>query len=306
MSISRKLVLSVSGNKLVKSFAMKYGMKLGAARFVAGESLHASLDMVHSLNRENLVVTLDHLGESVENREEATTATNAVLEIFDEIKRERLQSNVSVKLTQLGLALDPAFCLDNMDRIVAKAKETSNFVRIDMEDTPFLEQTMDIFLTLLERYGKEHVGLVIQSYLYRSLDDVALLGKKGVNLRIVKGAYKEPAEVAYPQKKDVDENYLRLVQTHLQNGCYTGIATHDEKLIAELKIWLEQEKISKDLFEFQMLYGVRNGLQRSLVKEGYRVRVYTPFGTDWYPYFTRRIAERPANAFFILKNMFRD
>ncbi|WP_052807377.1 proline dehydrogenase family protein [Risungbinella massiliensis] len=306
MSISRKLVLSVSGNRLVKSFAMKYGMKLGAARFVAGESLNASLDMVHSLNRENLVVTLDHLGESVENREEATTATNAVLEIFDAIKRERLHSNVSVKLTQLGLALDPAFCLDNMDRIVAKAKETSNFVRIDMEDTPFLEQTMNIFLTLLERYGKEHVGLVIQSYLYRSIEDVEALGKKGVNLRIVKGAYKEPPEVAYPQKKDVDENYLRLVQTHLQNGCYTGIATHDEKIIEELKIWLAQEKISQDLFEFQMLYGVRNGLQRNLVKEGYRVRVYTPFGTDWYPYFTRRIAERPANALFILKNMFRD
>lgn len=305
MSFSRKLVLTIANNRWIESFALKYGMKLGASRFVSGDTLQDSLQTIHQLNQENLLVTIDHLGESVQSEEEAGKATESIISIFDAIKRERLHSNVSVKLTQLGLSLSPEFCLENMKRIAAKAKETNNFVRIDMEDTPHLEKTIEIFHNLLDRYGNDHVGLVIQSYLYRSLADVESLGKKKANLRIVKGAYKEPPEVAYPKKKDVDKNYLRLVKTHLKNGCYTAIATHDENIIKHLKKWLAEEKIPRDQYEFQMLFGIRNKLQRELVQEGYRVRVYTPFGTDWYPYYTRRLAERPANILFILKNLLR-
>lgn len=306
MSIGRSLVLTLAGNRVVTSFVSKYGMKLGASRFVAGESLDEAIHFVSKINQEGLVVTLDHLGESVFTKEEAIKATDEAVRIFDAIAQSGVSSNVSVKLTQLGLDIDSEFCYENMDRITAKAKECNNFVRIDMEDTPRLEITVDIFNRLLAKYGKEHVGLVIQSYLYRAVDDVAKLGENKVNLRIVKGAYKEPASVAFPQKKDVDDNYIRLVQNHLLNGCYTAIATHDETIIHTLKQWIKEQNISGDLYEFQMLYGVRNGLQRDLVKEGYKVRVYTPYGKDWYPYFTRRIAERPANALFILKNFFRN
>ncbi|MBA4543343.1 proline dehydrogenase family protein [Thermoactinomyces daqus] len=306
MSLSRKVVLTLAGNKAVTSFVSNYGMKLGAARFVAGESLRAAMDRVKHLNDEGLIVTLDHLGESVTSREEALEATQAAIDIFDAIKENGVNSNVSVKLTQLGLDIDHAFCLENMNRIAQKAKETQNFVRIDMEDTPRLDVTIDIFNTLVDKYGKDHIGLVIQSYLYRSEQDVINLGKKNVNLRIVKGAYKEPASVAFPNKKDVDRNYVKLVQLHLQNGNYTAIATHDEAIIHELKAWLKENRIPDNLYEFQMLYGVRNGLQRQLVSEGYKVRVYTPYGMDWYPYFTRRIAERPANAFFVLKSFFQN
>jgi proline dehydrogenase len=304
MSLSRKMVLSVAGNRVVTSFVSKYGMKLGAARFVAGETLSKAIEAVKEINKDGLLVTLDHLGESVYSREEAIEATQAAIDIFDAIVESGVKSNVSVKLTQLGLDIDKDFCLENMDRIAAKAKETNNFVRIDMEDSLRLQVTIDIFNTLLDKYGKEHIGLVIQSYLYRSEQDVAELGKKKVNLRIVKGAYKEPQEVAFPNKKDVDDNYIRLCKNHLLNGCYTAIATHDESIIQALKAWIKENNIADDLYEFQMLYGVRHGLQKQLVSEGYKVRVYTPYGKDWYPYFTRRIAERPANALFVLKSYF--
>jgi proline dehydrogenase len=304
MSLTRKIVLTVAGNKAVTSFVSKYGMKLGAARFVAGETLDQAIEVVKKLNAEGLVVTLDHLGESVNSREEALQATQAALDIFDAIDRSDVNSNVSVKLTQLGLDIDKDFCLENMDRIVSKAKEKNNFVRIDMEDSPRVQVTIDIFNTLLDKYGKDHVGLVIQSYLYRSEEDVIELGKKNVNLRIVKGAYKEPASVAFPKKHDVDRNYVKLCQIHMKNGNYTAIATHDENIINELKAWIKENNIPDNLYEFQMLYGVRHGLQKQLVSEGYKVRVYTPYGKDWYPYFTRRIAERPANALFVLRSMF--
>lgn len=306
MSFFRSAVLTVADNRIVSSFVKKYGMRMGATRFVAGETLAQSIETVKEINRDGLVVTLDHLGESVASREEALEATQAAIDIFDAIEKSGVDSNVSVKLTQLGLDIDHQFCLENMDRIAAKAKETNNFVRIDMEDTPRLPITIDIFNQLLDKYGRDHIGLVIQTYLYRSEQDVIDFGKKKVNLRIVKGAYKEPTDVAFPNKKDTDDNYIKLVQLHLKNGCYTAIATHDEKIIDELKTWLKANQIPNDLFEFQMLYGVRNGLQRELAKEGYKVRVYTPYGKDWYAYFSRRIAESPANALFILKNFFKN
>jgi proline dehydrogenase len=304
MSFYRKAILTMAGNRAVTAFGSKYGLKLGAARFVAGETLEKALQAIKELNAQGLVATLDHLGESVHRREEALAATQAAVDIFHAIAESDLDSNVSVKLTQLGLDIDPDFCLANVDRIAAKAKEKNNFLRIDMEDTSRLESTMEIFATLLDRYGKEHIGLVIQSYLYRSEADIRKLAQKKVNLRIVKGAYREPAEVAYPAKKETDANYIKLVQIYLLQGCYTAIATHDEQIINQLNAWIKAESIADHLYEFQMLYGVRNALQRELVREGYKVRVYIPYGSDWYPYFTRRIAESPANAFFVLKNLF--
>ncbi|MDR6225777.1 proline dehydrogenase family protein [Desmospora profundinema] len=305
MSFTRKVILTLSTNPFVTRFVSKYGMKWGAARFVAGETMDETVTKVKELNAKGLVVTLDLLGESVTTRKEAEAATQAAIDSFEVIRKENLDSNVSVKLTQLGLDIDESFCLDQMDRIVAKARETDNFVRIDMEDSPRVDATIRIFDALFERVGKQHVGLVIQSYLYRSQEDVRKLGKKKANLRIVKGAYKEPKEVAYPDKKDVDRAYLELVEQHLKNGCYTAVATHDDAIINWTKQFVADHDIPRSQFEFQMLYGIAESLQLQLVREGYKVRVYTPYGKDWYPYFSRRIAERPANALFVLKSFFR-
>jgi len=301
MALGRKIVLSVAGNKAITSFVTKHGMKMGAKRFIAGETLEQAAKMVKQLNSDGLIATLDHVGESVSTKEEAIQATEEAMSIFEIIEKYQLNSNVSVKLTQLGLKIDPEFCYENMDRIVAKAKEHNNFVRIDIEDSPVVDITIDIFKRVLEKYGKEHVGLVLQSYLYRTEKDVEELGKLGATLRIVKGAYKEPKEVAFPVKKDVDDNFNKVVAIHLKNGVHTAIASHDERIIEETKRFTKENNIPNDLFEFQMLYGIRTALQKQLVSEGYKVRVYTPYGQHWYPYFSRRIAERPANALFILK-----
>lgn len=305
-SLGRSLVLSVAGNRFVTRTVSKYGMKLGAKRFVAGESKEQALETVKEMNEAGLVVTLDFLGESVSTREEAEAAANEAVSLFEAIAEKKVNSNVSVKLTQLGLDLDQDFCLENMDKVARAAKEHDNFVRIDMEDSPRTDATLDIFDTLFDRYGKEHIGVVIQSYLYRSEDDVKRLGEKGANLRIVKGAYKEPKSVAFAEKRDVDDNFMNLVKIHLDNGCYTAVATHDERMIAQTKQYVKEQQIPHDRFEFQMLYGVRRDLHHQLVKEGYKVRIYTPYGEDWYPYFTRRIAERPANALFVLKSLVKE
>lgn len=306
MSFARSVVLSVAANRMVQKLAGKYGMKFGAARFVAGSTLSEAIERCRQLNERNIWVTLDHLGESVFSKDEALAATQVACDTFDAIAREMLdKTNVSVKLTQLGLDIDPTFCFENMRKITAKAREYGLFLRVDMEDSPRIDVTMEIFQALLAEFGVETIGLVIQSYLYRSADDVAQLGKQGVNLRIVKGAYKEPKEVAYPEKADVNANYITLVKQHLSNGAYTAIATHDEQMIDPLLVWIKENNIDNDRFEFQMLYGIRSDLVEKLVAAGYKVRVYTPFGKEWYPYFMRRLAERPANALFIVKNLFR-
>jgi proline dehydrogenase len=307
MSFARKVVLLFADNRVIRSFVGKYGLKMGASRFVAGVTLETAITRTQELNEQNLWVTLDHLGESVTSREKALEATQMAIETYEAISQAKLtKTNVSVKLTQLGLDIDSSFCLENMKQITAKAYDTNNFLRIDMEDTTRIDVTMEIFQTLLAAFGTATIGLVIQSYLYRSEQDIENLGKQGVNLRIVKGAYKEPKQFAYPAKKDVDSQYIKLVKTHLANGCYTAIATHDEKMIVALKTWIKEENIPKHLYEFQILFGIRSDLALQLVAEGYKVRVYTPFGEEWYPYFTRRLAERPANAFFILKNLFKN
>ncbi len=303
--LGRKIILGIAANRFITNFVTKHGMKMGAKRFIAGENITKTAERVKELNKDGFVFTLDHVGESVSTKQEAIDATNEAIHIFDIIDEYQLESNVSVKLTQLGLQINHDFCFENMDRIAAAAKEHNNFVRIDIEDSPVIDITIDIFTRLVKKYGKEHIGLVVQSYLYRTEDDVVKLGKLGATLRIVKGAYKEPKEVAFPHKSDVDANYTKIVALHLQNGNYTAIATHDEKIIEEIKSFINENNIPNNLFEFQMLYGIRTGLQKQLLEEGYKVRIYTPYGKHWYPYFSRRIAERPANALFILKSLFK-
>ncbi|MCI3922392.1 proline dehydrogenase family protein [Paenibacillus sp. TRM 82003] len=304
-ALLRGAVLGVSGNRAVRAFFEKYGMKLGVSRFVAAERLEETLDVVRNLNRQGLSATLDYLGESVTDRRLAEEAADQAIAVLAGIRERKLNANVSVKLTQLGLNIDPSFCEKQMMRILEEAERSDNFVRIDMEDSPVTQLTIDLFLKLFDRYGPKRIGLVLQSYLYRSLEDRALLGARGANLRIVKGAYKEPKEVAFPEKKDVDANYLRLVERHMKQGAYTAVATHDERMIEAVLAYAKGHDIPTDRFEFQMLYGIAASLQHRLVREGYRVRVYTPFGEAWYPYFTRRIAERPANLWFVAKGVFR-
>jgi len=304
-SLLRRAVLSVAGNPGVRTFFEKYGMRLGVSRFVAAERLTETLDTVLRLNRQGLMVTLDYLGESVTERSLAEEAADTAVLALRAIRERKLNANVSVKLTQLGLNIDPSLCESLMARILDEAERTSNFVRIDMEDSPVAQMTIDLFEKLLARYGPKRVGLVLQAYLYRTEEDRKRLGALGANLRIVKGAYKEPKEVAYPNKKDVDDNYVRLVEAHMREGCYTAVATHDERIVEKVAAFVRERGVDRERFEFQMLYGISTSLQLRLVRDGFRVRVYTPFGEAWYPYFTRRIAERPANLWFVVKGLFR-
>ncbi|WP_408646515.1 proline dehydrogenase family protein [Tumebacillus avium] len=306
MSLSRKIVLSVAGNKLVSGFIKKYGMRLGAARFVAGETLKEAIEQVRLLNNDGLVVTLDHLGEFVFDEHEAFASTQACLDVLDAIHASGVKSNMSLKMTSLGLDLSKELCMKHMRMILDKARELDNFVRIDMEDYAHIDVTMEIFDELKREYGK-HVGLVIQAYLYRTVDDMKRLETEfeSMNLRLVKGAYLESPKVAYPDMADVNKNYLKIIEMHLLSGHYSAVASHDDMVINWTKEFVKKHNIPNEQFEFQMLYGVRPETQRELVREGYTMRVYVPYGNDWYGYFSRRIAERPANALFIIKNMFR-
>lgn len=306
MSLSRKIVLSIADNKMVSGFIKKYGMKLGAARFVAGEKLKEAIEQVRLLNQDGLVVTLDHLGEFVFDEQEAMASTQACLDTLDAIHESGVISNLSLKMTSLGLDLSKELCMKHMRMILDKAREYDNFVRIDMEDYAHIDVTFEIFEELKREYGK-HVGLVIQAYLYRTLDDIKRIDDmfEDNNLRLVKGAYLESPKVAYPDMKDVNANYLKMIEMHLKAGKFAAVASHDDMVINWTKEFVKKNNIPNEQFEFQMLYGVRPETQRQLVKEGYAMRVYVPYGIDWYGYFSRRIAERPANALFILKNMFR-
>lgn len=301
----RKAVLSAAANPLIRGMVNKYGMRLGAKRFIAAETLEATIAKVKQLNRKGFAVTLDYLGESVDSLEQAEDAARMILNTLQAIHSRQLDSHVSVKLTQLGLLQDEAVCLGIMKRIISCARDNGTFVRIDMEDSSVTDSTIRIYRQLRDQYGNGNVGIVIQSYLYRSEHDLRELGKAGADVRIVKGAYHEPKELAYPDKKDVDANYLALVRMHLLSGSRAAIATHDPRMIGAVKFWARQQGIPASQFEFQMLFGISEDLQEQLLKEGFRVRIYTPFGKHWYAYFSRRIAERPANLGFILKNVFR-
>jgi proline dehydrogenase len=298
----RKFVLSIATNQAVTKLALKVGMKLGASRFVAGESLEQALEVVRDLNRRGILVTLDYLGEGVFSEQVAREMCEAYLTLLEGIQRERVNANASLKLTQMGLSFDRKLTEEIIHTIVAKAAETNNFIRIDMEDTPYTDATLEIYYDL-RKQGFDNVGTVIQAYLYRSEKDIEALKQVDAKLRIVKGAYKEPPEHAFPQLSDVNENYKKLVANLLLAGKYTAIASHDERIIDWAKQFTAEHGIDRSRFEFQMLFGVRMSWQEQLAREGYQIRCYVPYGQMWYPYFTRRIAERPGNLWFVVKNM---
>lgn len=277
-----------------------------ASRFVAGETLDTAVAAVRALNAKKITASLDLLGESVHNEAEANGAAETAIAMLDRIAAEQLDSNISIKLTQLGLDISPAVCVANTRRLLERAQALGNFVRIDMESSAYTQRTLDLVEKELYPDFPANVGVVIQSYLYRSEQDAERLIGLNMRVRICKGAYKEPPEVAYPDKKDVDASYGRIMEALLERGNYPGLATHDPLLIERARAFVRAKNISHDRFEFQMLYGVRRDLQDALVREGYRMRVYVPFGTQWYPYLMRRLAERPANIAFILGNVVRE
>lgn len=299
-ALMRSVFLSLAKNRTLNKAAKKYGLRFGASRFIAGQTLDEALKQIRILNQTGILAVMDHLGEFISTREEALEATLQCIETLDGIHRERVTSHLSVKMTQLGMDLDKSFCIDNMEKILTKAKEYGIFVRIDMEDSQRCQITIDMFMKLRAKF--DNVGLVLQAYLYRTEQDVKDLR---ANLRLVKGAYKEPKEVAFPLKSDVDKNLINLIEIQMLNGDYVAVASHDLKVINHAKEFAETQQIPRNKFEFQMLYGLCTDLQKQLVKEGYTVRVYVPYGTDWYGYYTRRLAERPANVLFLLKNLFK-
>jgi len=272
-------------------------------RFVAGETLEEALHVARACNDAGMHATLDYLGENVSTPDDAQKARDAYLEIFDRIAQERLHANVSCKLTQLGLDISPEFCEGLVLSIAERAAAYDSFLRIDMEGSAYTQRTVDLVKRV--RAQTPTVGTVIQSYLYRSESDVNDLLSVGCRIRLCKGAYKEDVEVAYPRKADVDGNYIRLMRMLLPSGFYHGIATHDPRMIGATIRWAAEKQISKDDFEFQMLYGIRTDLQRQLVRDGYRLRIYIPYGRDWFPYVMRRLAERPANLMFFVRNFLR-
>jgi len=272
-------------------------------RFVAGETLDDAVYAARKCNDLGMMTSLDYLGENVSTTTDAQRARDAYLEIFDRIAVEKLDANVSCKLTQMGLDLSPEFCEGLVLSVVERAASYGNFLRVDIEGSTYTQRTVELVKRIRSRNAA--IGTVIQSYLYRSEKDIQdLLGYR-CRIRLCKGAYKEGVDVAFERKQDVDGNYVRLMQQLLSSGVYHGIATHDPKMIGETIRWAAEKRVSKDDFEFQMLYGIRTDLQRRLVKGGFRVRVYIPYGQDWFPYFMRRLAERPANIGFLVRNLFR-
>ena len=298
----REVVLGLGGNPLVEGLVKRYGMQLGAARFVSGGSLPDAIERIREINTRGVKVTLDHLGESVKNEAQAVEAKDSYLAMLDAIHQSGVDANVSLKLTMMGLSLREDLGQQHLLEVVAKAQAYQNFVRIDMEDTPYTDVTVRFFEKAYQAYPGR-VGVVLQAYLYRTMDDLRHLSDPPKNFRIVKGAYMEPVSVAFPAKADVDENYLRLVQESLSLGNYTCIATHDEQLIGRILKHIHDQNISRDQFEFQILYGGKFSLLESLAREGYQTRVYVPYGEDWYAYYVRRIAERPANLLFFARAM---
>jgi proline dehydrogenase len=274
-----------------------------SARFVAGDNLPDALTTCQRINAEGIAVTLDHLGENVTSLEEAVASRDAYMRALSEIDKLKIDGNVSLKLTQFGMDLSAAECTANVDALVRQAAALGSFVRVDMEGSEYTGRTLDLVTGLHERY--KATGTVIQAYLYRSRKDVEMLNARGIRVRLCKGAYLEPPPVAFQKKADVDRNFVELMNLLLDKGVYPAIATHDEKIVEETKRFVEARKIPRDSFEFQMLYGIRRDIQKRLVSEGYRLRLYVPYGQAWYPYFMRRLAERPANVFFLVRNLLR-
>jgi len=300
----RSLLLYLSERKSPKKLLTgnRPGRRL-ASRFIAGEEVEDALRVIRRLNSEGFLVTLDCLGESVLEAEAAEAACETYLQLLDRLATEKLNSHVSVKLTQLGLAIDEGLARRNLGRIVERAAQRNNFVRVDMEGSAFTEPTLRVFCSV--DAPRDVVGIALQSYLHRTAADVEELLKRGVRIRLVKGAYQEPPDIAFAKKSDVDRNYRELTQKLLTSGIYHAIATHDERIIAATEQFARKHCIAPESFEFQMLYGISRRLQRALIQQGWRVRLYVPYGPEWYAYFMRRLAERPANLFFVMRNLLR-
>ena len=301
------LYLSVAGwaKKLITAFPPA---RRATRRFVAGESIGEALNAAHALNQKNMLVSLDNLGENVYTEPEARKATDHYLKLIDSINQAKVKASCSLKLTQLGLDISEDLCVQNLREILTRAKATNMEITIDMESTDYTERTLKIYRMLHQDYEFSNLATVIQAYLYRSEADMQALAQEGATIRLCKGAYKEPADKAFPKKADVDVNYVTLMQQFMSpenraKGAYLQLATHDLSIIQAAEEFIRQNNIPKNQFEFQMLYGIRSGTQEELVKKGYTVRIYVPYGSEWYPYFMRRLAERPANVWFILKNL---
>lgn len=297
LSNQQRVFRFIRDNRLAKRFA---------SRFVAGETVAEALDAVAALNARGIRASLDLLGESVTNAAEARDTGRQYVELLERIEARKLDANVSVKLTAMGQDIDETLCVETIGAVLDTARRFGNFVRLDMESSDYTQRTLDLFYDRLYPAYPENVGIVLQSYLYRTDDDVKRAVEARCRVRICKGAYKEPPAVAYPDKADVDRSYVRAMHALMRDGRYPGLATHDEAIIAEAKRFARAEGIAPDRYEFQMLYGVRRDLQDALVREGYNVRVYVPFGTQWYPYLMRRLAERPANVMFMTGNIVKE
>lgn len=303
----RTIFIALSENRMIRRMAERSAMgRKVSGRFVAGMTVADALDATARTNALGMSVSVDNLGENVTNVAEAKESAALYNELIDDIVERKLDANVSMKLTHMGLDVDPALARSIASDLVDHAVRANNFVRVDMEGSPYTQLTLDVVRELHAQPGHAgHVGAVIQAYLHRSEADVRDLCAAGIRIRLCKGAYKEKPEIAFQEKADVDANFVKLMKILLKSGTYHGIATHDPKMIEETIRFARAENIPPTAFEFQMLYGVRRDLQEQLVREGWRMRVYIPFGTEWYPYLMRRLAERPANLIFILKNLFR-
>jgi proline dehydrogenase len=304
VSASRRVLLAAADSPRLGRFVQRYGFRLGASRFVAGESLDAAVPVLRGLNDKGLLTNTTLLGEGVATEDETAAVVAAYRELLDRIAEDGLRTNVALKLTHLGLAFDEELAHRNVAELAWHAARHGNFVRMDMEESARVGATLRIYRRLREA-GHDNVGAVLQSYLYRSEADLASLLPLSPNLRLVKGAYLEPADVAYPEKSDVDAAYVRLVESALTGTGFTAIATHDETLIEHAIAFAKAQRIPPERFQFQMLYGVRPALQLDLVRRGYAVLVAAPYGPDWYRYLMRRLAERPANVLFLLRNLIR-
>ncbi len=305
----RAFFVNLSENKRLRSFAERSSLgRRVSGRFVAGTEIADAVRATQAMNRAGISITIDNLGENVTNPDEARHSAQLYMQILDAIAANRLDANVSLKLTHMGLDVDEGLARNLVGDLVAKAASMNppGFVRVDMEGSPYTQRTLDLVRELHRIPGYAHsVGTVIQAYLKRSEADIDNLLAQGIRIRLCKGAYKEPPEIAFASKSDVDDNYIKLMKTLMQSGIYHGLATHDEHIVREAQAFAIREKVARDSFEFQMLYGIRRDLQQNLVREGWRLRVYLPFGTEWYPYFMRRLGERPANVLFIARNLLR-
>jgi proline dehydrogenase len=307
-ALSKSFFHALARSRGLEGMASRIGMAKPtsfARRFIAGETAEEAIEAAKAIQQKGLLLTLDQLGESVTTLAEAEAATTVYIALIEKIQAAGIDRNISVKPTQLGLDIDQAVCIDNITRILGLAKQHDFFVRIDMENTPYIQKTLDMFTSVWSK-GYRNTGVVLQSAVFRSEDDAKAVSKLGARVRLVKGAYKEPAALAHQAKAEVDRAFVRIMKVLLKDGTYPAIATHDPAMIAATKAFAAEQGIPKEAYEFQMLYGIRRDLQAQLVADGHRMRIYVPFGRQWFPYFMRRLGERPANVGFVLKGILSD